>query len=627
MPQPIAPPKANPNTAAPPAWDRLTRGLLPLTLGAAMTLALAGYRFGESNHAVYLVDALRRNDPTLLANDWWTQSTLQYHFVFNWLSALLMKTDLIEPAFLAGYLGLAILLHVAWRRLTLAGGGDDAVYLASVVLYHLMAAGTGLGMYHFLQDSSFLPSNVSNVAMLWAVYLWVRGRAAWSGLAFGIAGLFHLNHALAGIGLWIGLTGLGVLRSRAARPNQDRLISASPFAATMTRRAWALGTLLLAGLSAPAVAPALKSVLNQTDPLPLGEFVDLYVRLRHPHHYDPSTWPAALWITFLVPVLLAVPAYRLARRDAPTAELRRAADAFALFLLMLVLALAGAGLWYVSEPLIQMSLYRFSIYPKLLSCVAAAWLIWGTRHGRAGLRALVIAALLVFSAVIVIEAASETLASRVPRFLRVNAVPLWLFALLATVALLRPRVLGWGRAAFGTLTAACVVASLGLTWRQLGIAHDGLRGDDAGYMELCAWARHNTPADAVFLVPPDEQSFRLHARRAIVVNFKNVPQLSGELVEWRDRLEAVLDLDDVRSLAGPPSDRHSFDETLAAIRDEYATLSAEQLVATARRYGARYVIAVRPLDSPALARVPLFSDSSHTYFLYDLNERRARATD
>ena len=35
---------------------------------------------------------------------------------------------------------------------------------------------TGLGMYHFLQDSSFLPSNVANVAMLWGVYLWVRGQ-------------------------------------------------------------------------------------------------------------------------------------------------------------------------------------------------------------------------------------------------------------------------------------------------------------------------------------------------------------------------------------------------------------------------------------------------------------------
>ena len=110
-----------------------------------MTLALAGYRFGESNHAVYLIEALRQNDPTLLANDWWTRSTLQYHFIFNRLSAWLMRTGQIEPAFLGGYLTLAVLLHVAWRRLTLALGGDDGVYLASAALFHFMAAGTGWG--------------------------------------------------------------------------------------------------------------------------------------------------------------------------------------------------------------------------------------------------------------------------------------------------------------------------------------------------------------------------------------------------------------------------------------------------------------------------------------------------
>jgi hypothetical protein len=605
---------------APPPRDRLTRGVLPLTLGVAMTLALAGYRFGESNHAVYLVDALRQNDPGLLANDWWTQSTLQYHFVFNRLSALLMRAGLIEPAFLAGYVGLAVLLHVAWRRLTLACGGDEDVYLASVILYHLMAAGTGLGVYHFLQNSAFLPSNVSNVAMLWGVYLWVRGRVAWSGLAFGVAGLFHLNHALAGIGLWIGLSALGTLRRR-THPSEGRRNSASPFAESASGRHWLGGTLLLVGLSQPAIAPAVKSVLSKTDALPLGEFVDLYVRLRHPHHYDPSTWPAALWLTFLLPVVVAVPAYRVATRQAPTPELRRAADAFALFLGMLVAALAGAGLWYVSEPLVQMSLYRFSIYPKLLSCVAAGWLLWRARRGPAGLRALVFAALLVFTAVIVVEATSGRVAARVPAFLRVNAVPLWLFALFATVALLRPRVLGWGRAAFGTLAAACVVVSLALSWGHLGIAHAGLRGDDPGYMELCAWARESTPADAVFVVPPDEQSFRLHARRAIVVNFKNVPQLSGELAEWRDRLEAVLDLDDVRTLAGTPERRRTFDETLTAIRDEYSTLPADHLAAVAARYGARYVVAIRRLDSPALPGPPVFSDSSGRYFLYDLGVR------
>lgn len=565
--------------------------LLPLALGVAMTLAVAGYRFGESNHAVYLLDALRQNDPGLLTNDWWTRSTLQYHFVFNKLSAWLMRLGVIEPAFLCGYLGLVILMHAAWRRLTLALGGTDAIYLVSVILFQLTAGGTGLGMYQFTQDSAFLPSNVANVAMLWGVVWWVSGRRGLAGFGFGLAGLFHLNHALAGIGLWVCLNLLERLRRRTPSP---------PYSGGS-----AIGSLALVALALPAIVPAVKTVLTKTASLPLSEFVDLYVRLRHPHHYDPSSWPFALWISFLIPIVLAIPAYGFASRwriEAP--ELRSAADVFCLFLAMLAVALLGAGIWFVSEPLVQMSLYRFSIFPKLLSCVAVAWLLLQYPAGRVVVRGVVFAMLLLLTAAMFARV-------KLPPFVATNAVPLWLFTLFAAVALLRPRVLGWGRVAFGTLTTVCVVASLALTWSKLGLAHPGLRGDDAGYMELCRWAQRNTPRDAVFLVPPDEQSFRLHARRAIVVNFKNVPQLSGELGEWRDRLETVLDVDDLRSLPRP------FHRTLDAIRGRYGQLSSGHLADVALRYGARYVVTVRPLHIPG-AGTPVFSNSEGTYFLYDL---------
>ena len=165
-----------------------------ILLGVAMTLAVRGYRFGESNHAVYLVDAIRRADPSLLAHDWWVQSTLQYHFVFSALTAGLMRMGLLEPAFLAGYLALAVLLHVAWRAGAALGGGDGT-YLVSVVLFYALAGGVGLGMYHFLQDSAFLPSNVANVAMLWGIYFWIVGKPASAGVCLGVAGLFHINHA------------------------------------------------------------------------------------------------------------------------------------------------------------------------------------------------------------------------------------------------------------------------------------------------------------------------------------------------------------------------------------------------------------------------------------------------
>src|SRR6476620_2905648 len=97
------------NAEAPPAQDDSpARAWLSVLLGIAVTLSVRGYRYGESNHAVYLVDALRRVDPTLLTHDWWTNQTLQYHFVFNAVSGWLMKLGVIEPAFLVGYVALAM---------------------------------------------------------------------------------------------------------------------------------------------------------------------------------------------------------------------------------------------------------------------------------------------------------------------------------------------------------------------------------------------------------------------------------------------------------------------------------------------------------------------------------------
>jgi hypothetical protein len=340
----------------------------------------------------------------------------------------------------------------------------------------------------------------------------------------------------------------------------------------------------------------------------LSEFVDLYVRLRHPHHYDPSSWPAGLWLTFLLPIALAIPAHRIAVREDPSGERRRAAEVFTLFIAILIVALVGAGLWYVSEPLIQMSLYRFSIFPKLLSCIAAAWLIWRSCWGRIVLRMLV--ACLLFGVMFLILGGNRF--EDLPNFLTRNAFALWLFALVALVALLRPRVVGWGGPFLSSIVGICVIVGLALSWPKLGILHEGSRGDDIAYLTLCDWVNQHTPRDAVFLVPPDEQSFRLHARRAIVVNFKNVPQLSGELGEWRDRLQNVLVIADIRSLPRP------FYRTLHAIRARYATLPPEHLIAAAQRYGARYVVTVRPLHAPGFGQ-PAFSDKQGQYFLYDLN--------
>src|SRR5437763_6082178 len=135
--------------------------LLLILIGIAITFLVGGYQFGLSNHTVYLIEPLRENNPQILANDWWATSTLQYHGAFSKMSALLMRFGIIREVFLLGYLALVILFHLAWWRLNHILGGNGETYMLSVGFYHLSAAGFGLGLYLFLQDSSVLPSTIA----------------------------------------------------------------------------------------------------------------------------------------------------------------------------------------------------------------------------------------------------------------------------------------------------------------------------------------------------------------------------------------------------------------------------------------------------------------------------------
>ncbi|HLL88052.1 MAG TPA: DUF6798 domain-containing protein [Tepidisphaeraceae bacterium] len=597
-------------------------GWLAIAFGAAVTLVLGGYQFGRSNHAVYLLDALHRADPTLLANDWFTTGTLQYHALFGVICRWLWASGVIEPAFLVGYLALVVLLHAAWLGIARLIGGTHRTYFISVLLTYASANATGLGMYQFLQDSAFLPSNVAAVALLWAVYAYARGHYVLAGAATMTAALFHLNYAIVGAGLWVGLTvwrawdsrvaaGFSPLvGSRLVRGNvnrsQDTTGGLKPAATALLSRPWVLGSLLALVPALACVVVAWRAMPHDRPRMPLGEFVDLYVRLRHPHHYDPSSWPTGLWIAFLWPVPLAAWTYvRTVRREgqATNQASRQLGRTFALLAAPVAVALVFAGIWYVSETLVQLSLFRFTPHLQLLACVAAAWLVWDERaFGKlAAWVAPGVAALMVVAAAAFAwrpELAGASLAMR-PVPLVIGAV----VAITGWAALSPPRP----GAVVRTVAFVGVTAGLIVGWPHLGVVRPPV---DPAYADVQVWARDHTPVDAIFLVPPDEETFRLAARRAVVVNFKGVPQLSAELPQWRDRLQDVLDLPDLRVLPRP------FYRTLSDIRRRYSEVEPPHLIATADKYGAAYIVATRPLAHPRLRLQ--YASSPAGYFLYHL---------
>jgi hypothetical protein len=557
-----------------------------LLLGIAATLYVRGYNFGESNQTVYLLGGLRDSAPWLLRNDWLVSRTTEYHVTFAVLTRALMKLRVLEAGFVVGYVALVLLAHLAWLKLVRRLGGTHVTYLVSVLLYYLSNGGIAPGATEMFQDAAFLPSNVANVAMLWGVYLWVTGRLRRAALTLGVAGAFHLNHAVMAGGLWTALSAWRWV----APPRGRSWTGEVPARPKLLPLAAGLGLIVL--LALPNLLPVLSATRAEAarEGLSFAEYVDTFVRLRAPHHFDPRSWPLTLWLGFLWPIPLAVLAVRSVPR---TAERTEAARVFAIFCAAIAVSLVGAGFWYVSEPLIQMSFYRFSIFPKLLSCIGAAyWLgkltLPARSQARFGIAAATVGAV-VLGAVVLnsIEVAPLELLRGATRPVRA------LVFLSAVTILCGCTAVGWLRRVRTPFYAAgllALAAQLSAAPRWLG--HERLSPREENYLEMCRWARdaNHTPVDAVFLVPPDEEPFRYAAQRAIVVNFKGVPPLRGELPEWRDRLKAVLDLDDLRRL---PRGMAAASE---AIEQRYDSLPPSHLAAVARRYNARYVLLSRRHD-------------------------------
>jgi hypothetical protein len=157
-----------------------------------------------------------------------------------------------------------------------------------------------------------------------------------------------------------------------------------------------------------------------------------------------------------------------------------------------------------------------------------------------------------------------------------------------SIILLSSRVNGGARSSlFVSMFLAVVLLA---ARHHLGLRLDLHDDDDPDYLAVCDFIRDHTPVDAIFVVPPNEQVFRYRAQRAIVVNFKNVPQLSGQMGEWKSRLETVLG----EPLSNLP---RRFDLAHAAIAARYDSRTPAQLAAVAQQYGATFIVTARPFPN------------------------------
>jgi len=121
----------------------------------------------------------------------------------------------------------------------------------------------------------------------------------------------------------------------------------------------------------------------------------------------------------------------------------------------------------------------------------------------------------------------------------------------------------------------------------------------------CAWIATETPVDAMFLTPREQQTFKWYAGRPEVVNWKDVPQDARGLVDWKRRYDEIY----------PRDQAHN--------RDDLAAFSDAELVDLALKYHAQYIVvdqtrSRRRIGLPLL--YPMFREDNPSFSVYRVPE-------
>jgi hypothetical protein len=560
------------------------------------------YHFGDANQVESLPVLARILDPSYLLRDPFVNAStrLSAHTVSLLLVApwtRFARLEVVAYWFTAlASMAMSLVAGLAARDLS---GSELAGLVAPVLM--ACAHTFALGWTSAFRITTLHTSTVVFPLILLAVWQGLRRRPLASALAAGLAACIHPT---------MGLTvGLALLASQVAVALWQALTGREALRSLPWLRWIAAGTLVCAGL-----LPHLASFLggSRIDPV---TYVQLLARFRTPHHYLASTYAPGDWwraALFLFGMGLTV---RCLRRAAPSVAPWRAM----LSLVIVVATVSGIG-WLAVEvghsrlwTLIQA--WRLPALVQMLGLLlvgAQVARLWEHRWLDGSL--LLMAALwpetlALAELALAAQSAVERrigLTANWQRLLLGLALAGWWLArspnldlaiLLPTLALAAALLGRWPLRLAGpavalgatALIALSLVAPLtpvpaGLSDRLTRIARPELaiQPERTDLARVAAWARAHTAPESLFLAPPLWGQFRLLAERALVVDFKAVPNGEADLLAWQQRLFDCYGQPIATGFAAA-----------GEMDANYRHLSAQHLSQLAERYGLDYAILYR----------------------------------
>jgi len=520
--------------------DKRTASVLLVFICSLCFGLFFGLNYGISNQNTYLIHGLNLFNPDLLANDWLTSETTDYNPFFSYLVMLLYSLNSGGWAFgiinvislmLGSILIYKIMAVVLKDRFLLP------VYLLLMAIITITKTFSVSGSYIFC--GILQPSTIGSLGFLAAFLYFIRKQYALSGIYLALGGIFHANFLVLGFPVF--------------------------FIAHLLIGRHKLGIRLLKqlGFSVISLMPLMPLIISSAGS-PDSEIARrILFEIRSPHHYMPSHFYKD-FVEFSGWLLMGLAiGWKLFLRKSEWLNFK------ILLISMLFLTIIATLLTSVVYIPLAAQLYFWRLAPFVIlfiQIIISAGCIMYLMESQSA------------------QAISKTaLASITAGFGLVNLFyvhhgkyQFLLILLLSIMFKLILRLKSYKQFSDKILINIVLIFSLAVwvigglmplkdapKWSSL------ISGFSINETELYNWASH-TKVDAVFLVPPDLNNFRLNAQRAIVVDWKSHPILSSELIAWYHRIETVSGIEKVSCLPEAAAGYNNIDdERLTMLRAEY----------------------------------------------------------
>lgn len=485
-----------------------------------------GYDYGVSDQDDVLPYLMHRLDPSWFAQDWFVLAQAAELGVRSYFVMILHALSLVLPVWLA----ILFLYVLTWLVLAWA-----VYHIAYALTQHVPAAAAAVVLALILTPQWTLGGNDLAHSVLvpsmagWGLGLW--------GVLFFLRRQYVRSAALMGLATWMqslvgmqlaGLTGFVLLWGIVQKKGSLRTLAAFSV------------TYLLVAL--PTLGPLIYQQLQATATSGAGEEPSMFYILalfRNPHHYLFFSFPDRSFVRFGLLLVFGMGSlFVLARKG----QLFHRS--------FVVQVLVGVGLFCAFGFLFT------EVFPTLL-----------------------VAQLQLFKTTVL------------AKLLFVSLIAGAVFAVLPTpLANLSRRLLSYHSAGLAVVGVAWVgvIGAILAGYGPLQAKTGHLTPNDSPLTQVEAWARTQTPREAVFAIPLSWSAFRSHAQRAIVVNFKSVPYKPGLNRMWFERLTTM------GPISLPDRASPSLQDRLDAA---YHQLSSGTLLALSDRYAFDYVVRNRPLDT------------------------------